>query len=58
MASRLTRLRLAVACALAASLPALAIFAGALLAAFRWKAKTAVVWIVAGAAAVGALWMD
>ncbi len=39
------------------SLPAAAIFAGALLAAFRWKAKTAVVWIVAGAAAAGAVWM-
>jgi chromate transporter len=39
------------------SAPAVAIFAAALLAAFRWRAKTAVVWIVAGAAAAGALWM-
>jgi chromate transporter len=39
------------------SVPALAIFAAALLAAFRWKAKTAVVWIVAGAAAAGAVLM-
>jgi chromate transporter len=37
------------------SLPAAAIFAAALLAAFRWKAKTAVVWIVAGAGVAGAL---
>ncbi len=35
------------------SAPAVAIFAAALFAAFRWKAKTAVVWIVAGAAAAG-----
>ena len=34
---------------------ALAIFAVALFAAFRWKARTAVVWIVAGAAVAGAL---
>jgi chromate transporter len=33
----------------------LAIFAAASFAAFRWRAKTAVVWIVAGAAAAGAL---
>lgn len=35
------------------SAPVIAIFAAALFAAFRWKAKTAVVWIVAGAAAAG-----
>jgi chromate transporter len=39
------------------SVPALAIFAAALLAAFRWKARSAVVGIVAGAAAAGALLM-
>jgi chromate transporter len=39
------------------SVPALAIFAAALLAAFRWKARSAVAWIVAGAAAAGALLM-
>jgi chromate transporter len=33
--------------------PALAIFAAALFAAFRWKARTAVAWIVAGAALAG-----
>jgi len=40
-----------------ASAPALAIFAAALLAAFLWKARSAVVWIVAGSAAAGALLM-
>jgi len=37
------------------SAPTIAIFAAALLGAFRWRAKAAVVWIVAGAAAAGAL---
>jgi len=37
------------------SAPTIAIFAAASFAAFRWRAKTAVVWIVAGAAAAGAL---
>ena len=36
---------------------ALAIFAAALLAAFRWKAKTAVAWIVAAAALAGSVLM-
>ncbi len=40
------------------SVPAVAIFAVALFAAFRWKAKTAVAWIVVGAAAAGALLMN
>ena len=35
-----------------------AIFAAALFAAFRWKAKTAVVWIDAGAGLAGALLLD
>ncbi|MFI5318880.1 MAG: chromate transporter, partial [Myxococcota bacterium] len=37
------------------SAPTLAIFAAALLAAFRARAKTAVVWIVAAAALAGSL---
>ncbi len=40
------------------TLATVAIFAVALFAAFRWKAKTAVVWIVAGAAVAGALLLD
>ncbi len=38
-----------------ADLPTLAIFGAALVAAFRWRARTAVVWIMAGAGAAGAL---
>ena len=49
---------LSLACETLTSLPTLAIFAAALFAAFRWKAKTAVVWIVAGAAVAGALLLD
>jgi chromate transporter len=40
-----------------ASWPAAAIFAAALLAAYRWKAKTSVVWIIGGAALAGAWWL-